>query len=387
MNKKIFNFSTMTKPTALILGGCGFIGRNLVQYLVELQVCSKIRVVDKVLPATAYLTESQRVAFEQVEFKQGNLVNPASIARAFDMTDGESKGGHWDYVFNVAGETKYSQPESVYDEKVYLLSINCAKEAARRNVGVFIETSTGQVYDADKKPSKEEGKLKPWTLLAKAKLKAEQEISKLSGLNYVIVRPAIVYGVGDFSHLTSRLVVAAVYKELKEEMKFLWTKDLRINTVHVQDVVRAYLELARAANDDFRKSEVIGQTFNLADHGNCDQESVNAIIRNIFGIKTGFQGTIISNLAKLNLSDVTEDINEKHLQPWSDICKRHGVKSTPLTPYLDQELLYNNSLSIDGSKIEQVLGFKYEVPAITETHIRQVLDGFIEVGIFPKNFV
>jgi hypothetical protein len=30
----------------------------------------------------------------------------------------------------------------------------------------------------------------------------------------------------------------------------------------------------------------------------------------------------------------------------------HGITNTPLTPYLDQELLYNNSLSVDGSKIE-----------------------------------
>jgi hypothetical protein len=50
----------------------------------------------------------------------------------------------------VAGETKYGQAEEVYAEKVQLLSVNCAKQAAKSGVGVFIETSTAQVYDADK---------------------------------------------------------------------------------------------------------------------------------------------------------------------------------------------------------------------------------------------
>jgi hypothetical protein len=88
------------------------------------------------------------------------------------------------------------------------------------------------------------------------------------------------------------------------------------------------------------------------------------------------------------LGDVTEEINDKHLQPWSDICKRFNVHSSPLTPYLDQELLYNNSLSIDGSKIEQQLPeFRYLVPVVTEAKIREVLAAFIQVGIFPDGFI
>ena len=75
------------------------------------------------------------------------------------------------------------------------------------------------------------------------------------------------------------------------------------------------------------------------------------------------------------------------MQPWSDICKRSGVMNTPLTPYLDQELLYNNSLSVDGSKIESQLGFRYQVPAITEDRLREVLQGFVEVDIFPRDYV
>jgi nucleoside-diphosphate-sugar epimerase len=67
-----------SKPSALVLGGVGFIGRNLVTYLVENDICSTIRVVDKVLPATAYLTAKQQDAFSKIDFRQANLVQPCT---------------------------------------------------------------------------------------------------------------------------------------------------------------------------------------------------------------------------------------------------------------------------------------------------------------------
>ena len=53
-------------------------------------------------------------------------------------------------VFNLAAETKYGQAEEVYEEKVYLLSVTAAKEAAKRGIRTFVEVSTGQVYEAGK---------------------------------------------------------------------------------------------------------------------------------------------------------------------------------------------------------------------------------------------
>jgi hypothetical protein len=88
------------------------------------------------------------------------------------------------------------------------------------------------------------------------------------------------------------------------------------------------------------------------------------------------------------LGDVTEEINEKHMQPWSDLCKRFQVLNSPLTPFLDQELLYNNSLSVDGNRIEaEIPSFKYTVPQLTEERVREIIDAFIEVGIFPANYI
>lgn len=62
----------------LIFLGCGFVGRNLVSYLVKNDLTSAIRVVDKVPPQVAWLNETHTEAFANsiVEFKSANLINP-----------------------------------------------------------------------------------------------------------------------------------------------------------------------------------------------------------------------------------------------------------------------------------------------------------------------
>ena len=39
---------------------------------------------------------------------------------------------------------------------------------------------------------------------------------------------------------------------------------------------------------------------------------------------------------QLNMASATEESNEKHTGPWSEVCQRDGIHATPLTPYIDQ---------------------------------------------------
>jgi len=359
------------KPNVIVLGGCGFIGRNLVQYLAENGLAGKIRVADKVLPDLAGLSKKQTEIFKSdlVEYKQANLAREAMVNKVF-------ADGTWDYVFNLAGETKYSQTDEVYKENIVDVSVTCGNAAAKAGVRRFIEVSTAQVYDADKKPSNEGSKIKPWTKLAKAKLQAEEALRNIKNLNLVIVRPATAYGPGDISGITPRIITAAVYKQLNETMEFLWDKDLKINTVHVYDVVAALWHLTTNGS--------VGEVYNLADSNDTDQGSVNALLEPIFGIKTSFMGNLKSKLAtSVAMKTVAETANEKHLKPWSDLCKAKGITNTPLTPYLDEELLYNNPLSIDGEKITKV-GFHYKHPKMTDAHLRETVAYFADLNFFPQ---
>lgn len=360
----------------IVLGGTGFIGKNFVQYLAENNLASKIRVADKVLPSFAGLTKKQEEIFNSslVEFKQTPLTQEAKVAALFDESEGK-----WDFVFNLAGETKYSQTEAVYKENVIDVAVKCATAAAKHGVKRFVEVSTAQIYDAGKKSSKETDKVDPWTNLAKAKLEAEKAIAQIPGLNYVIVRPAIVYGPGDTSGITPRIICGAVYKHLGEEMEFLWDKEMRIETVHVTDVCRALWHLTTNGEK--------GEIYNLADESESDQGSVNVLLSEIFGIKTSCMGSTKTNLAKaaFSMKRVAETANEKHLTPWSELCKAQGITNTILSPYLDEELLYHNSLAVDGHKITNT-GFKYLHPKMTKQHLLDVIKHFQELGYFPKSY-
>jgi len=123
------------------------------------------------------------------------------------------------------------------------------------------------------------------------------------------------------------------------------------------------------------------------------QGKINAMLETIFGIRTGFLGKLVSNLARMRLADVVDDANDKHMQPWADLCavrtppsprggthadetrgvsliaisfvraQEHGIHNTPLTPYIDKELLQHNHLYIDGSRIQST-GFQYKYPTV-----------------------
>lgn len=74
-------------PSVLVLGGVGFIGRTFVAHLIDNNLATNVRVVDKVLPATAYLTQHHKNVFAdpRVEFKQANLGNAGIFVLRKDL--------------------------------------------------------------------------------------------------------------------------------------------------------------------------------------------------------------------------------------------------------------------------------------------------------------
>jgi len=250
------------------------------------------------------------------------------------------------------------------------------KEAARRKVKCYVELSTGMVYKPDSTPRKETDKLKPWSNLAKWKLKAEEDLAKIEGLNLMIMRIAQAYGPYTSKFLSTALCMARVYQSKKKEMRWLWKEDLRTNTVHIEDTVRALWHGAEwyAKQGSQRKPTPI---FNVVDHGNtCKfhvllsslehilmmspaQGHTAKLIHEVFNIETGFHGTLISAFARLNLDHVVDEVNDETLDPWAELQQEAGIsQSTPLSPFMEKELLRDADLSLDGSAFEKETGFK-----------------------------
>ncbi|XP_071439469.1 uncharacterized protein [Hetaerina americana] len=372
---------TDVKPRVLVLGGCGFIGRNLVEFLVDNDLVSSVTVVDKVPPQTAWLNRKHQEIFdsEKVTFKSANLIIPASCENAF-----LDEGNPIDFVVNCAGETKYGQTDPVYREGILKLSLNCANQAAKLNVKRYIEISSGHVYSNDKAAHKESAKVEPWTFVAKYKLMVEEDLKNVTGLNYAVVRPAIVYGKGDKNGIVPRLVTGAVYRQLGEMMRLLWTKDLAMNTIHVRDVCRAVWLLCQRYADG---GATQGQTFNLVDLGDTTQGCISAIVSEIFNINHDYVGSMLSSVYKTDMATVVDEINDKHVGPWADACSTDGIENTPLTPYLDAEMLTNHHLRLDGTNLISAVNFVHDIPKINKDSVKEILDDYVEMRLFPKSLV
>ena len=325
---------------------------------------------------------------------QADASREQSLDRIFTLASGR----HFSYVFNCGGETRYSQDPSVYALRSTSLTTTLATYIANQQPSpVLIEFGTGMIY---KSPSSstissggcsETAQLKPWLKIAKAKLQAEETLEKIvkeKGLNYVCLRLSHVYGDYDIGFLSRGLCLARVYQNLNRELKWLWTKELRINTVHVQDVCNAAWKAAGwgAAHPATRESRKEDRAFNLVDDGDTRQETLATIVSKIFSIETGFQGSFVSQFAKLNLDSVVDDVNEEILQPWADMLKQKGLdggQGSPLTPFMEKELLKDHNLCLNGRKARETLGWKVERPRLTQEGVQEILMSYERMRWWP----
>lgn len=182
--------------------------------------------------------------------------------------------------------------------------------------------------------------------------------------------------------------MARVYQKLGEELKWLWSKDLRTNTVHIDDVTRALWDIAKWYDAGKAKwdAKEMGTTpvFNVVDDGATTQGTIATFIGEIFNIQTGFQGQIISTFARLNLDSVVDDVNDEVLGPWADLQTDAGITRTgPITPFMEKELLKDTDLSMDGSRLKQVVGFEYEKPKMTKELLEELIESYKRLKWWP----
>ena len=115
-----------------------------------------------------------------------------------------------------------------------------------------------------------------------------------------------------------------------------------------------------AKNDRIPNAQNEKIVFNVVDRGATSQGSMAAIIKELFGIETGFQNTLVNTFARLNLEHVVDEVNDDTLDDWADLQEAADIKENggPLSPFMEKELLKDADLSLDGSRFESVVGFK-----------------------------
>lgn len=75
---------------------------------------------------------------------------------------------------------------------------------------------------------------------------------------------------------------------------------------------------------------------------------------------------------KIPISMIVEEINEKHMGPWAEICMKDKTENTPLTPFMDAELLQNCHLNLSNEKLKAT-GYRLTMPILTQESIEEVI--------------
>jgi UDP-glucose 4-epimerase len=103
-------------------------------FLLNEKLVRYVKIVDKVTPIMAYLHPLHMTCFQSslVEFQQADLTKSDHLDRIF-------QNHSFDFVFNLASETRSGQPEHVYSSRCSDLSYLCAEKSAESGVKRFIE--------------------------------------------------------------------------------------------------------------------------------------------------------------------------------------------------------------------------------------------------------
>jgi nucleoside-diphosphate-sugar epimerase len=314
------------------------------------------------------------------------------LPRIFDRANGEQ----FDYVINCGGETRHSQPDDVYEARSCGLSIALGKEVAKRGIPAYVECSTAHVYKSGSSPRKEDDKLQPWHKLAKWKLKAADELLSIPDLPYCALRLPHVYGEYNPGYFAMGICLARVHLELKQDLELLYTKDVKVNTLHVKDAASALWTAAewRASKGKLEKSDTsvpemfkdpgMHVAFNVVDHNDTRQEHVAKALSEVFGLKVTFTGTLVSQLAKMNLDDVVDDMNEVSLQTWAELVEKSNIERPgPIGPFVELDVLKDQDMSIDGSLFEKTTGWKPKYEHLDADSIREMVESYKRMGWWP----
>ncbi|GAA6023992.1 hypothetical protein JCM11491_002873 [Sporobolomyces phaffii] len=424
--------------------------RQLLPYLFspECPVKSKptfCRVVDKhlAIPASdAYTffadarvrqTLKAGAADGTIEYIQGNLMTDAIRTKVFTLPEahgGPDKG--FDYVFDFTGEADFRAPDLVHVDRTLRLALLLGKAAVTAKVGVYVRAmpsfsklkADSEIKKGLKVGSEGAGDAEPWGTLSKWHHEAARSLAKLDALNLILLRPAIFYGDYTVTGFTPRALIGEVYKFESEKMDFLWSESLACNTCHIDDFASALVAAAawglslgsRASilgaysvnlppafdsNKPFEslatgpspvvaakkeEKEIRACVFNVEDGSDTTQKMVAKLIEESVGVKTGFHGAIVSAFAKLNLGDVVEDANEKHLEGWSALLQASNppINTTvPISPQVPVDLLSPYPVSFDSSALKRLTGW---TPArrLDASTVKASIEGFRAQGFWPN---
>ncbi len=259
----------MTK--VLITGGCGFIGTNLLRYILKEKPGWKVVNLDLLtyagnLENTMDLAEAYPGRYT---FVRGDITDPAAVERVFQAHE-------FDIVMNLAAESHVDR--SILDSGVFVrtnvIGVQVLLDAAvKHKVKKFLQVSTDEVYGSlgSHGRFREDLPLAPNSPYSASKAAADLMVRayiKTYGLDAVITRCSNNYGPYQFPEKLIPLMVVNAYHE-RELPVYGDGKNVR-DWIHVEDHCRGIVLVAEQG--------CCGEVYNMG--GDAEQENIQ-IVRSI----------------------------------------------------------------------------------------------------------
>lgn len=253
--------------TALITGGLGFIGSNIVKQLIEKKIVNKCIILDSY---TGYVNPLKKnyADFRKLRFSNfKKIIVERGDAKDFSLVFKILKRHKPQYIFHTAAvplakidnlNAKEAKDGSIDTTTNILESVNFLKGTFKKyDLKRFIYFSSSMVYgDFKKKQASEEDALKPKEVYGSMKLAGEIVTKGLCGfynIPYTIIRPSAVYGPTD---MNNRVTQIFINKAFKGETINIQGKNEKLDFTFVEDLANGAIKAGINKNG-------INQTFNI----------------------------------------------------------------------------------------------------------------------------
>ena len=232
----------------LITGGCGFVGTNLVEFIL-INTDWKINILDNL--STGKWEDVENIKCfdpDRIKFIQGDIRNVENITQAIDKCD---------YVVNLAAQPDVipSIEDPLFDAEVNIIgTINLLEASKESKIKKFIQASSGATLGEQEMPVNEKKVPLPLSPYGASKLAGEGYCSVFSGsfgLECAALRFSNVYGPKSY-HKGS--VVAIFFKQILagQPVTIFGDGEQTRDYIYTEDLCRSiYLSLTGKLKNNF----------------------------------------------------------------------------------------------------------------------------------------
>lgn len=251
---------------ALVTGGAGFIGSNMVEKLVEEDI--EVVVLDSLYLGQESNLEKTR---DQIKFIEGSVTDRKTVKKALTGCD---------TVFHLAARSSspMHKKDAVEGARVNVEGfVNTVEAAKEKDVEKIVYASTSSMYGSVKPPHQVDSGEHPMNLYTASKMSremyaraySEQLEMQFTGLRFFSVFGPHEKGKGEYANVLTQFL----WKMQGGEQPIIWGEGTQErDLVYVEDVAEAIVKAAE------RKKESDGEVFNV---GTGEPHDFNEVVEKL----------------------------------------------------------------------------------------------------------